>query len=609
MKTRLLLSFVLVLLAFVQSFSQCESTPAGSTCIPDDNFENYLETHNANGDEVLISDSSNLGDGVMNNFVPTSKISIVTNLDVSSEGISDLTGIDDFSSLIELNCQGNSIETLNLTNNTNLEFLDCYNNAGLSSIILPSSSNALKRLQCYSSNNTGVLTGLPGLSSFTNLEFLWCFGNNINGILDLTANVNLQNVDCGDNNITEINLPDDIGNFTRLNCDNNSIATLDLSQNESLEVVNCNDNVLTSLTMPNAPDLWFLNCSYNQLGTLDLTTLPDLGDLYCNDNMLTGINLSNNGFLNVLEIYRNLLSGLNLSGNPFLRYLDCGINPFTQQLVVTSNVQLQELYCNNINLTNINLTANTDLQYLGIYNDDQVVIDLGYENDISTLNLVNNTDLIWVSCGRNPNLSNVTLPDTSTLKTFWSYTNGLSDISFLNATNRANLEYFDVGKGNLTSIDVSDIPNLKEFYCNDNTNLAYLNIANGFNNNLNWMWAQNTDLSCIQVDNKGDADGRSTNNWRKPPLASYEESCPNLNTEDFNKELIALYPNPTNNIMHLKLTTGANYSLINPLGKVVSKGELIAGENQISVTNLTNGIYFLKVKSVLGDLTRKVLKK
>ncbi|WP_298238218.1 T9SS type A sorting domain-containing protein [uncultured Algibacter sp.] len=62
------------------------------------------------------------------------------------------------------------------------------------------------------------------------------------------------------------------------------------------------------------------------------------------------------------------------------------------------------------------------------------------------------------------------------------------------------------------------------------------------------------------------------------------------------------------NIMYLKLDIDANYAILT-LGKVISNGYLMAGENQINVTNLTNGIYFLKVKSILGDLTRKVLKK
>ncbi len=60
--------------------------------------------------------------------------------------------------------------------------------------------------------------------------------------------------------------------------------------------------------------------------------------------------------------------------------------------------------------------------------------------------------------------------------------------------------------------------------------------------------------------------------------------------------------------MYLKLDIDANYAILT-LGKVISNGYLMAGENQINVTNLTNGIYFLKVKSILGDLTRKVLKK
>ena len=54
------------------------------TYVPDDNFEAYLE---ANG----------MGNGIANDdFVTTANISGVTNLDVYSLNISDLTGIEDF---------------------------------------------------------------------------------------------------------------------------------------------------------------------------------------------------------------------------------------------------------------------------------------------------------------------------------------------------------------------------------------------------------------------------------------------------------------------------------------------------------------------------------
>jgi plastocyanin len=60
------------------------------TYVPDDNFENYLE---ANG----------MGDGIaLNDNILTSAIDTVTNLDVSFQNILDLTGIEDFTSLIDL---------------------------------------------------------------------------------------------------------------------------------------------------------------------------------------------------------------------------------------------------------------------------------------------------------------------------------------------------------------------------------------------------------------------------------------------------------------------------------------------------------------------------
>ena len=61
-----------------------------NTYVPDDNFE-----------QALID----LGyDDVIDDFVLTENISGVTSLDVNGEGISDLTGIEDFTALVSLYC-------------------------------------------------------------------------------------------------------------------------------------------------------------------------------------------------------------------------------------------------------------------------------------------------------------------------------------------------------------------------------------------------------------------------------------------------------------------------------------------------------------------------
>jgi len=64
------------------------------TYVPDDNFENYLE-------------SNGMGDGIaFNDSVLTSNINTVTNLQLFFLSITDLTGIEDFLSLTNLNTEG-----------------------------------------------------------------------------------------------------------------------------------------------------------------------------------------------------------------------------------------------------------------------------------------------------------------------------------------------------------------------------------------------------------------------------------------------------------------------------------------------------------------------
>lgn len=85
---------------------------AQSTSIPDSNFEQALVD--------LGIDS----DGIVNGQVLTSNIENVISLNLRYKNISDLTGIEDFISLEDLNVFGNHLSTLSMTNNTALMTLD-----------------------------------------------------------------------------------------------------------------------------------------------------------------------------------------------------------------------------------------------------------------------------------------------------------------------------------------------------------------------------------------------------------------------------------------------------------------------------------------------------
>lgn len=97
----------LILLSYNFVFSQ-------KTFIPDDAFE-----------QALI----NFGyDDIFDDSVTTSSIDTIVTLYINNMGISDLSGIEDFSSLSELFCYNNQIENLDLSNNYNLFEVNCRSN-------------------------------------------------------------------------------------------------------------------------------------------------------------------------------------------------------------------------------------------------------------------------------------------------------------------------------------------------------------------------------------------------------------------------------------------------------------------------------------------------
>ena len=131
MKTLLLTSSLLLTSFF---------TRAQTTAIPDVNFE-----------QALI----NLGfDNTLDGIVLTSNISTIDSLNVNSSNISDLTGIEDFTALSALFCEGNQISSLDVTQNTTLIYLYCNHNQLTSLDITQNIS--LNILHCFYNQLTSI---------------------------------------------------------------------------------------------------------------------------------------------------------------------------------------------------------------------------------------------------------------------------------------------------------------------------------------------------------------------------------------------------------------------------------------------------------------------
>jgi len=103
---------------------------AQKTYVPDDAFEQALIN-------IYLDD-------IFDDSVNTSAIDTVLTLLISNNGVTDLTGIEDFIQLSNLSCSGNQIIDLDLSNNYNLVELNCNN-------------NLLSSLDVRNGNNTGLL--------------------------------------------------------------------------------------------------------------------------------------------------------------------------------------------------------------------------------------------------------------------------------------------------------------------------------------------------------------------------------------------------------------------------------------------------------------------
>lgn len=217
------------------SFLLFHIAQAQYTAIPDQNFE-----------QALID----LGyDNIIDGQVLTSNISGVTFLDISSLSIQDLTGIQDFAALTQLLAWDNLLTSLNISQNTTIEYL--------------------------------------------------FVGENPLATLDVSNNTNLIGIGLWDCNFTSLDLTNNI-NLEFLIIDDNPLATLDISNNLNLVVVSADFTNLTALNTSNNPNLQFLYLWDCNISTLDLSNNINLIELDVDENNLTQLDLSNNPNLEIL---------------------------------------------------------------------------------------------------------------------------------------------------------------------------------------------------------------------------------------------------------------------------------------------------------------------
>ena len=239
------------------------------TYIPDDAFEVYLE-------------ENGLGDGIFfNDYVLTENIVSITNLSMTNQNISDLTGLEDFINLESIYLMGNNLSTINVSNNASLRSLWC----GLNQITsIDVSNNAL-------------------------LEELGLYGNQLDSI-NLENNPNLLELVLNNNNLSNIDLSNNI-NITSIGLDGNNLSNIDLSNNINIVLLGIGNNNITYVDLASNNNLSNIDLSGNNISSLDISNLDLITEIRCQNCNLTYLNLQNGNNVNFSFLAFQQNPGLN----------------------------------------------------------------------------------------------------------------------------------------------------------------------------------------------------------------------------------------------------------------------------------------------------------
>jgi len=178
-------------------------------------------------------------------------------------------------------------------------------------------------------------------------------------------------------------------------------------------------------------------------------------------------------------------------------------------------IALEQLSCDYNQLTSLDISQNAALVSLGVRH-----------NDLDSLNISNNPALKYVLCTGNQ-LSHIEVGAAPLLQSLECESNQLQEIEVSGAL---SLEVLDCQNNLITDLDLSSNTSLAWLRCSSNQlyclNIKNTNITFTYPNDTNFVVLNNTNLSCIEVD-----DVVMASNWVFPfswhvdSTTSFSENC------------------------------------------------------------------------------------
>ncbi|WP_436517970.1 T9SS type A sorting domain-containing protein [Ekhidna sp. To15] len=539
------------------SFSDTYCDPTDPVYIPDTNFK-----------AALIGDNSiNTNEDIEISYEEAEAFTGTIVVNSGTQGVvSDLMGVEAFINL----------EVIQLINHDIAAF-DASNHPKLRNLILP--NNDLMEID---------ITANPALT-FVNLQ-----SNQISEI-DVSNNTNLRTLKMSHNQLSEI----DVSARTllqELTLGSNNLSAVDITNNPDLQIFDAFDNTISTLDLSQNTALRYLNVSNTDLTSIDVSQQPDLLELRANSSELVSVNLKNgaNTELNVINLINNfnltcvevddvdyaeanwsdnvdegvdfriscdpnapvnipdpnfkaaLVSNgsINTNSDSEISYAEAEafagkIEVFNQGITDATGIEafinLTELNLTINDLTEIDLTRNTELVSLDLSrnevasldlsnNTKLVVLDLAFHmltdgidlsnnimleevimngngpTSLTSLDVSQNINLKTLAVQNNPDLSSIDLSNNTELILFQAVNDSFESIDF---TNNTKLEYIGMANNLLSSIDVSNQSNLitlvlDNFGTNENS-ITSIDVSN--NPLLEGLYFQGNPITSIDVSN------------------------------------------------------------------------------------------------------------
>lgn len=534
--------------------------------IPDENFELSLLELNIDSDgflngKMLREDAELITDLNLNN--PNFDSSSFANQDlINVPGqIGNLTGIEAFVNLTNLQVAYSLINNINVSNLTQLEVLWLNDNA-LTAVDVQSNLN-LTTLGVMRNNIAGALN----VSQNTQLETLYIYNNQITDLavssninlkdlrannnaltsLDLSTNLTLERMDAQYNSGLSVTFPAvELLTLTSLNISGTGINKFNATLLPSLEWLQLNDNMLSAFNASKIQNVQHLRINNNQLGSLDVSSNTALIDLQVKNNLLTDLNVKNGNNISLnLEATSNNLTCITVDdelrvNTPSSMFnldlgvslnLDCKGAPevviipdanFEQKLIddgldtngSNGNILLSEALgiidleissASISDLTGIEAFVNlvslnvsdNNLNELNVTFNDKLESLNSSENNLSSIDLSQNGKLISLNVANN-NLQELTISATKSLTTLDGSNNSISSINLAELT---ALTAVDISNNLITTINATGLDQLTSINVSSNM-LVELDMRNGNNTSISTFNATNNLLTCIGVDDE-----------------------------------------------------------------------------------------------------------